>query len=90
MEGYTKYSSMETTKDKNKVLLQLSDDEAVVLLNWLFRFNESGKDTFFEDQAEQRILWDMEAVLEKVVPATFDNNYPEILSKARQKIRNEE
>lgn len=81
---------METIKDNNKILLQLNDDEALVLLNWLFRFNESGNDTFFEDQAEQRILWDMETVLEKVVSVTFDSNYQEILSKARQKIRDEE
>lgn len=81
---------METIKDNNKILLQLSDDEALVLLNWLFRFNESDNNTFFEDQAEQRVLWDMESVLEKVVSATFENNYQEILSKARQKIRDEE
>lgn len=81
---------MEAIKDNDKILLQLSDDEALVLLNWLFRFNESGNDTFFEDQAEQRVLWDMEAVLEKVVSAALDNNYQEILSKARQKIRDEE
>ncbi|KAF5041102.1 hypothetical protein DSECCO2_526490 [anaerobic digester metagenome] len=81
---------METIKDNNKILLELSDDEALVLLNWLFRFNASDNDTFFEDQAEQRVLWDMEAVLERAVSATFDNNYQEILSKARQKIRDEE
>ena len=44
----------------------------------------------FQDQAEQRVLWDMEAEFEKVVSATFDDNYQEILSKARQKIRDEE
>jgi hypothetical protein len=81
---------METIKKNNTVLLQLSDDEALVLLDWLFRFNESGSDAFFEDQAEQRVLWDMEAVLEKVVSPTFDNNYQEILFKARRKIRDEE
>lgn len=78
---------MEIKRDNNRVLLQLNDDEALVLIDWLFRFNENGNYTFFEDQAEQRILWDMEALLEKEITNIFDDNYQESLCKARLKIR---
>lgn len=80
---------MEIKRDNNKVLLELSDDEALVLIDWLFRFNENDNYIFFEDQAEQRILWDMEALLEKEIKNIFNDNYQESLYQARLKIRDE-
>lgn len=47
---------------ENKVVLELSSDEALVLLDWLCRFNAL-KTSSFEDQAEQRVPWDLEARL---------------------------
>lgn len=76
-------------KNKN-IVITFSKEEALVLLEWLHNFNEEEHPTLFQDQAEQRVLWDMEAELEKVVSVIFDNNYQEILSKARHKIRDEE
>ena len=78
---------MESIKKDDKVLLELTKEEAIVLLEWLFRFNEGEKSNLFQDQAEERVLWDMEASLEKVIPETFDSKYAETLSKARGKVR---
>jgi len=79
--------NMETIKYENDILIKLSNDEAIVFLHWLFRFNNNDTNHFFEDTAEQRILWDIEAVLEKVVSESLASNFQDILLKARQKIR---
>lgn len=78
---------MKSKQNENKIVVELTKEEAIVLLDWLSRFNESENRDFFQDQAEERVLWDMEASIEKVIGETFDNNYAEILSKAREKVR---
>jgi hypothetical protein len=81
---------MKANNENKNIALEFSEDEAIVLLEWLYNFNEKERPNLFQDQAEQRILFDLEAELEKVVSVTFKSDYREILSKARQKIRNEE
>lgn len=78
---------MEAIQENNRIIIELSNDEALVLLNWLFRFNEMDNKNFIEDQAEERVLWDIEAVLEKSMTETLSKDYTELLSKARDKVR---
>ena len=79
---------MESKKENNSTIqIQLSSDEALILLEWLSRLNENDLPQLFHDQAEQRILFDLEAVLEKVVDDAFHQNYREILSRAWNNIR---
>ena len=78
---------MESTEGNKNVSLSLSDDEALVLFEWLSKFNGEEHPSLFQDQAEQRVLWDLEAVLEEVISVTFDKDYINILSKARENIR---
>lgn len=72
------------------VSLKLTRAEAVVFFEWLHRFNvkEVGQD--FEDQAEQRVLWDLEATLESTLAEPLDPNYRQILNSARAKVRDNE
>lgn len=81
---------MRANNENKNITIIFSEEEALVLLDWLHNFNEEEHPTLFQDQAEQRILWDIEVVLEKVFSVTFDSNYQDILSKARRKIRDEE
>ena len=67
------------------VELRLSGVEALVLFDWLARFNAS--DPTFEDQAEQRALWNLEAVLERELVAPLAADYGEQLADARQRLR---
>lgn len=69
-----------------KVLLELSRDEAIVLFDWLSRFNRSANESF-SDQAEQRVLWDLEAALESHLAEPFAENYDEVLAAARSRVR---
>ena len=79
--------SIESTEGNKNVSVSLSDDEALVLFAWLSKFNAEEHPSLFQDQAEQRVLWDLEAVLEQVISVTFDKDYINILSKARENIR---
>lgn len=78
---------MASKQKENKLALQLTKEEALVLHNWLSRINENNISNLFEDQSEQRISWDIEAMLEKKLAEPFEDNYLEILSDARKKVR---
>jgi hypothetical protein len=81
---------MRANNDNKNIVIGFSEEEAIVLLEWLHKFNEEERPTLIQDQSEERILFDLEAVLETVVSTTFDTNYQEVLLKARQKIRDVE
>ena len=68
-----------------KVTLELSNDEALVLFVWIKRFNETTHT--FADQAEERVLWDIEAMLEKQMAEPFADDYEHTLSEARRRVR---
>jgi hypothetical protein len=67
----------------------MTQDEALVLFEWIARFNAS-KQSGFRDQAEQRVLFDMEAVLEKNLAQVFAEDYVALVEKARAAVRDQE
>jgi hypothetical protein len=68
------------------VTLNLTRDEAIVFFEWLARFNaEEGRQ--FEDQAEQRVLWNLEASLESTLVEPLEPDYAQILVAARSRVR---
>ena len=69
-----------------RVTLELTGDEALVLYEWLTRFNQRD-DVEFVDQAEERVLCDLEAMLEKVLVVPLQSDYAETLSQARSNVR---
>lgn len=69
-----------------KISIELSEDEVLVLFEWLHRVNESPQ-IEFEDQAEQRVVWDLEAALESANPALFASDYRVHLREARDRVR---
>lgn len=77
---------MVDTAGSRKISIQLTSDEALVLYDWLTRFNNNAK-AKFDDQAEQRVLWDLEALLEKTLVEPFGDEYNELLSRARTNVR---
>ena len=56
---------------EQSVILTLSGDEALVLFDWLARSSDTGVPAPFVDQAEARVLWHVEAVLERSLVCTF-------------------
>lgn len=72
-----------------KILLSLNKEEAMVFLDWLIRFNEIDRSSLFEDQAEERVMFDLESKLEKLIPEVFDKDYKEKLIIARDNLRDD-
>ena len=75
---------------KEELNITLTKDEALVLFEFLTRFKNGHHDEIFEDQAEQRVLWDIECILEQQLVEPFQPNYLEIIKEARKKIRDGE
>lgn len=73
-------------KNKDTITINLSTDEAIVLSEFLKRFSENDSLTI-EDQAEQRVLWDIECLLEKEI---VSDDWQEELGAARARVRDEE
>lgn len=71
------------------VRIELTSDEALVLFEFLRRFSDS-EVIATEDQAEQRVLWNLCCVLEKVLMEPFSESYPELVAEARNRLRDED
>lgn len=67
------------------ITLSLSPDEALVLFELASRLGKQS--SLFEDQAEQRALWNLEASLESVLEAPFAPDYSARLEAARTRLR---
>jgi hypothetical protein len=65
------------------VTIALSADEALLLFEWLAKLDVSRT---VQDAAAQRVLWAIEATLEKALVAPFAPNYDELLAAARERI----
>ncbi len=65
--------------------LRLSGDEALVPFAWLATFNDG--DHAVADQAEQRVLWDLEAMLERHLVAPLAEDYAARVAAARVRVR---
>lgn len=72
------------------VNLTITKDEALVLFEFLTRFNETERPDIFEDQSEQKTLWILEGQLKKRLAEPFRPDYKEIINEARNKIRDKE
>ena len=81
---------MKANNKNRNISITLNEDEALVLFEWLHNFNEEERPTLFKDQSEERILFDLEAELEKVLSGTFADDYNNILLKSRERIRDKE
>ena len=66
------------------IVISISKEEAIVLFEWIARGEESG-DFQFCCSAEQRVIWRIEAILEKIVPV-FSPDYKRDLALAREAV----
>jgi hypothetical protein len=75
---------------KPTVALTLPKNESLILFDFLARFNETNPQNVFEDQAEQKVLWLLEGHLEKQLVEPFQLDYKDIISEAKNQLRDEE
>ncbi|TDC44969.1 hypothetical protein E1258_31000 [Micromonospora sp. KC207] len=75
--------------EEREVVVRLSHDEALVLFQWLNRTDERTSDfaDLVEDQAEQRVLWNLTCLLERELPEPVSSGYRELNDQARTRLR---
>lgn len=66
--------------------IELTHEQAVVLSDLLYRISE--KEEYYEDIAEQFVLWIIEAQLDKKLDEPFRKNYIELVKESRDHVRN--
>lgn len=70
----------------DQVRLELTHDEALVLFDFLSRFSDK-EVLAIEDQAEERALWNLQCVMEKLLVEPFRSDYGELVQQARDRLR---
>ncbi len=71
---------------QNQIDVPLTPDEALVLFDFVSRYSDTGE-LRIEDQAEQRVLWDLCCLLEKELVEPFNPDYMKLLQSARDRLR---
>ena len=77
---------MDATGHNDLVKLMHSKQEALVLFDWLGKFNSVERDNLFAHGAEQQVLFDLEASLEKILVEPFSENYSDLIKNARESV----
>ena len=71
--------------DHSNIELRLPKDEALVLFDWLSRFNQGNSNS--TDEVEKQILANLEALFEKLLVEPFAENYHDLIDLAKASIR---
>jgi hypothetical protein len=69
-----------------KVVIELSRAQALVLFEFLSRFSNDGK-LGIQDEAEERVLWNMCCDLERVLVEPMRPDFDVLLQRARDTVR---
>ena len=70
------------------VTLELSNPEALVLFEFLARGADKRPEAYrIEHQAEQRVLWDLQAMLESKMIEPLRPEYDTLLQRAREEVQ---
>lgn len=73
--------------DDKEINIKLNKDEALVLFDFLSRLSDKDQSNLFEDHAEEKILWNIESVLQSILVEPFQKEYKDILEKSRKIVR---
>ena len=78
-------SRLMSSTQPSEVHLRLTPDEALVLFEFLSRYNDTDE-LRLEDQAKQRALWNLCCLLEKELVEPFNPDYVKLLQSARDRL----
>ena len=76
---------MEIKKESNDYTIKLNNYEVLVFFEWLVKFVENNE---IIDEAEQKILYDLECLLESTLEESFMENYKDLIHIAKKSIIN--
>ena len=72
--------------ENEKVEIELTKDEAIVLFEFLTRFSDNKK-LNVKHQAEERALWNLQCLLEPELSEILLPDFDKILNKARERLK---
>ena len=76
---------MEVKKESNDYIIKFNNNEVLVFFEWLVKFVENNEIT---DEAEQKILNELECLLESTLEEPFIENYKDLIHIAKKYIIN--
>lgn len=76
---------MEIKKESNDYIIKLNNYEVLVFFEWLVKFVENNE---IIDEAEQKILYDLDCLLESTLEEAFMENYKDLIHIAKKSIIN--
>lgn len=68
-----------------KIMIEISKDDALILFDWLARFTEGSCDQ--TDEIERQSLCNLEAAFEEILVEPFDEKYNEIIAQTKERVR---
>ena len=74
--------------NKDSIQLEVTNDEALVLFDMLSRYSDTDA-LSIEHQSEQRALWNLTCIFEKVITEAFNGDYKTSLTAARERLKDE-
>ena len=69
------------------IMIELTEDEALILFDCITRFNEKRSSIVFRDESEKKVIFDIESDLETKLASILDQDYELILNKAKKNIK---
>lgn len=81
------YTGTEVWAVGDEISIRLSREQALVLFEWLARTGTADVPAVFKDQAEQRVLWDLESALEAKLTEPLREDYRNLVAAARAALR---
>lgn len=77
-------STITTAENEQKVVVELTREEALVLFEWLSKHDGSLP---LDDSSEQTVLWRLEAALEGVLVEPLATDYLALVAAAREHVK---
>jgi hypothetical protein len=73
--------------NETTIKIEFSKDEALVLFEWLSNFDDL-KNKPMMDDAEQKVLWNLEAKLEPLLVEIVKPEYKKLVIEAKERLKN--
>jgi hypothetical protein len=72
--------------ESGDVTITLTSDEALVLFDLLHQWEDADRVSVPRHKAEQVVLWNLSALLERELIEPFDTKYRDLISAARDRL----
>lgn len=79
------FTTKQIKKESNDYIIKFNNNEVLVFFEWLDKFVENNE---IIDEAEQKILYDLECLLESTLEESFMENYKDLIHIAKKSIIN--